>query len=71
MAQFAFFDFCVGNCHQIVACAWVEAVKVTPKLWIAQVEVAKVAQQIWLSLKWVKIAWYCVVWHVCRWNQLK
>ena len=43
IAQFAFFDFCVGNCHQIVACAWVEAVKVTPKLWIAQVEVAKVA----------------------------
>ena len=48
-AQSAFFDFCVGNRHQIVACARVKAVKVTPKLLVARMEIAKVAQLIGLS----------------------
>ena len=46
-----FFDFCMRNDHQVVACVWMEAMKVMPGLWIAQVEVAKVAQQILLSPK--------------------
>ena len=49
--QSAFFDFCAGNLHQIVAGARVTAVKVTPKLSVARVEVAKVAQLIGLSCK--------------------
>ena len=50
-ARFAFFDFCAGNRHQIVAGARVEAVKVTPKLLVARVEVPKVAKLIGLSCK--------------------
>ena len=49
--QSAFFDFCAGNHQQIVAGAWVKAVKVTPKLLGARVEVLKVAQLIGLSCK--------------------
>ena len=48
-AQYAFFDFCMGNCLQIMANVWVEAVKVTPKPWIVWVEVVKEAHQIRLS----------------------
>ena len=48
---FAFFDFCSGNDHQIVAHALVEALKVTQKLWIVRVEVAKVAQRTGFSHK--------------------
>ena len=44
--QLAFFDFCAGNRHQIVACARLEAVKVTPELWVGRVEVAQMAQRI-------------------------
>ena len=44
--QFVFFDFWLGNCHQIVVRARVEAGKVTPKIWIVRVEAAKVAQRI-------------------------
>ena len=51
MCQSAFFDFCEGNRHQIVVGAWVKAVKVAPKLFVARVEVAKVAQLIGLSCK--------------------
>ena len=36
----AFFDFCAGNRHQILAGAWVKAVKVTPKLLVARLQVA-------------------------------
>ena len=50
-AQSAFFDFCTGNHHQIVAGARVKAMKVTPKLLVARVEVPKVAQLIGLSCK--------------------
>ena len=46
VSQFAFFDFCAGNRHQILACARVEAANVTPKLWIARLEIVKVAQLI-------------------------
>ena len=49
--QSAFFDFCAGNRHQIVAGARAKAVKVTPKLLVARVEVAKVAQLLGLSCK--------------------
>ena len=50
-AQSTLFDFCAGNRHQIVAGARVKAVKVTPMLLVARVEVAKVAQLIGLSCK--------------------
>ena len=50
-AQSAFFDFCAGNRHQSVAGGRVKAVKVTPKLLVARVEVPKVAQLIGLSCK--------------------
>ena len=49
--QFAFFGFCAGNRHQILERARVKAVNVTPKVWIARVEVVKVAQLIVLSPK--------------------
>ena len=49
--QSAFFDFCTGNRHRIVAGARVQAVKVKPKLLVAWVKVAKVAQLIGLSCK--------------------
>ena len=49
--QSAFFDFCAGNRHQIVARMRVEAVKVTPETWIAGVEVAKLAQRMGLLRK--------------------
>ena len=49
--QSAFFDFCAGNRHQIVAGVRVKVVKVTPKLLVAREEVPKVAQQIGLSCK--------------------
>ena len=49
--QLAFFDFCAGNRLQIVAHAWMEVVKLTAKMWIARVEVMKVAQRIGLSPK--------------------
>ena len=42
--QFAFFDFYLGSIHQIVARVRVEAVKVTPRVLIVQVEVLKVAK---------------------------
>ena len=45
-SQFAFFDFRMGNG---VVHARVEAEKQMQKVWIARVEVAKVAQQIGLS----------------------
>ena len=41
----------MGNRHQIVVRARVEAVKVAPKLWIGRVKVAKMAQRIGLSPK--------------------
>ena len=50
-SQSAFFDFCAGNRHQIVAGARVKAVKETPKLLVARVEVANVAQLLGLSCK--------------------
>ena len=49
--QFAFFDLCAGNRHQIMLYARVEAVNVMLQLWIVWVEVAKVVQGIGLSLK--------------------
>ena len=49
--QSAFFEFCAGNRHHIVAGARVTAVNVTPKLLVTRVEVAKVAQLIGLSCK--------------------
>ena len=45
--QLAFFDFCTGKRYHIVA--RVETVKVTLKIWIAGVKVAKMAQLIGLS----------------------
>ena len=45
----AFFDFCAGNRHQIVAGARVKAVKSTPKLLVVRAEVVKVAQLIGVS----------------------
>ena len=50
--QFAFFDFCVGNRHQVLARAHVKAVHISPKLWIARVEVVKVPQLKEFSSKW-------------------
>ena len=50
-SQSGFFDFCAGNRHQIVAGARVKAVKVTPKLLVARVEISKVFQLIGLSYK--------------------
>ena len=50
-SQSAFFDFCVGNRHRIVAGARVKAVKLKPKLLVARMEVAKVAQLIGFSRK--------------------
>ena len=52
--QFAFFHFCVGNFHEIVAHVQVKAMKVMPELWIAQGYIAKVALPIELSPKWGK-----------------
>ena len=49
--QFVFFEFCVGNCHQTVVRARVEAGKVTPKTWIVRVGVAKVALRIGIMPK--------------------
>ena len=49
--QCAFFDFCMGNCHRIVAGVQVKAVKVTPKLLVLWVEVAKEVQLVGLSCK--------------------
>ena len=49
ITQSAFFGFCAGNRHQIVAGARVKAVKVTPELLAARMEVANVAQLIGLS----------------------
>ena len=46
IVQFVFFEFCTGNGPKIVVHARVEAGKVTPKIWIVRVEVAKVAQRI-------------------------
>ena len=46
IVQFAFFEFCTGNCYQIAVRARVEAGKVPPKIWIVRVEAAKVAQRI-------------------------
>ena len=51
VCQFAFFDFCAGNHHHIVAGARVKAVKGTPMLLVARGEAAKVAQLIGLSCK--------------------
>ena len=63
--QSAFFDFCMGNSHQIVVGVWVKAVKVAPKLLVAQVEVAKVAQLIGLSCKCgTNYTLYCGLAHV-------
>ena len=31
-SQCAFFDFCIGKCHQVMPCAWMEAVKITLKM---------------------------------------
>ena len=50
-AQSAIFDLCAGNRHQIVGGAWVKVMKVTPKLLVARVKVAKVAQLRGLSCK--------------------
>ena len=47
--QSAFFDFCAENRHQIVVGA---RVKVTPRLLVARVEVAKVAPLIGFSCKY-------------------
>ena len=46
LVQFAFFDFCVGKHHKIMVCAWVESVKVTLQMGIAQVQAAKLAPHI-------------------------
>ena len=51
LLQSAFFDYYAGNRHQIAAGARVKAVKITPKLLLTRVEVAKVAQLIGLSCK--------------------
>ena len=51
VSQSLFFDFCVGKRQQILVGARVKAVKVTPKLLVVRVEVAKVAQLIGLSCK--------------------
>ena len=51
MVPVCIFYFYAGNCHQIVASVWVKAVKVTPRLLVVRVEVAKVAQLIGLSCK--------------------
>ena len=50
-SQSAFFDLCAGNRHQIVTRARVKAMKVTPTLLVARVEIAKVAQLIGFSRK--------------------
>ena len=45
----AFFDFRAGNRHHIVVPVRVEAGKLAPKVWIARVEVAKMARGVRLS----------------------
>ena len=46
IVQFTLFEFCAGNCYQIVVRARVEPGKVTPKIWIVRLEAAQVAQRI-------------------------
>ena len=45
-AQFAFFDFCAEKHNQIMGCALVGAVRVTPQIGIARVQAVKVAPRI-------------------------
>ena len=50
-AQFAFYDFYAGKCHQIMAHVWLEAVKIMPQMEVVQVVAASVALQIRFSPK--------------------
>ena len=40
--QCEFFDFYIGKHHQIIACAWVEALQITLQIGIVRMEAAKV-----------------------------